>query len=182
MVTPPPFRTSGKLKEVAGRESKRISELSEADIRAIEEAKPRGSSVSFEIPGAPVAKGRPRLTTRGGFARAYTPKKTASFEARVALAAQQAMAGAEPIEGPVKLTIFVLLPIPQSWSKKKQEMAANRDILPCSRPDLDNYLKAVCDGSNEIVWRDDSQVVRVDASKVYSTVPGIAVTVERIAA
>ena len=30
----------------------------------------------FEIRGEPVAKGRPKICARGGFARAYTPKKT----------------------------------------------------------------------------------------------------------
>jgi Holliday junction resolvase RusA-like endonuclease len=135
--------------------------------------------LQFEIPGAPVAKGRPRISTRGGFARAYTPKKTVNFEARVALAAQQVMDGSEPLDGALSLFIDVHLPIPQSWSKKKKEQASAHVIRPCSRPDIDNYVKAVFDGGNEIVWRDDSQIVELTSRKFYSENPRIVVEVER---
>ncbi len=32
--------------------------------------------ICFEIPGEPGAKGRPRFSTRGGFVKTYTDKKT----------------------------------------------------------------------------------------------------------
>ena len=32
--------------------------------------------LACEVPGEPVAKGRPRLTTQGGHPRAYTPART----------------------------------------------------------------------------------------------------------
>ena len=50
-------------------------------------------AVEFFVPGQPVGKGRPRATVRAGRARLYTPAKTEKYEARVALFAQQAMAG-----------------------------------------------------------------------------------------
>ena len=49
--------------------------------------------LTFEIPGDPVAKARPRASMVAGRARLYTPAKTEKYEARVALFAQQAMAG-----------------------------------------------------------------------------------------
>ena len=39
--------------------------------------------ISFTIPGSPVGKGRPRVSVRGGYAHAYTPEKTRTYEARV---------------------------------------------------------------------------------------------------
>ena len=36
--------------------------------------------MKFTIPGEPTGKGRPRVVSRGGFARAYTPEKTAAYE------------------------------------------------------------------------------------------------------
>ena len=42
--------------------------------------------IQFTVPGQPVAKGRPKFTMQGGFARAYTPKKTADYEALAKLA------------------------------------------------------------------------------------------------
>lgn len=134
----------------------------------------------FSIPGAPVAKGRPRISTRNGFARAYTPAKTVSFENRVAFAGQQAIGTAGPCEQALKLSVEVYLPIPQSWSKKKQDSAALGQLRPCARPDVDNFAKAVLDGLNGIVWRDDAQVVELTASKHYSISPRIDVLVSEV--
>lgn len=37
-------------------------------------------SVTFTIPGQPKGKMRPKVTMQGGFAHAYTPKETATYE------------------------------------------------------------------------------------------------------
>jgi len=39
--------------------------------------------ISLTIGGAPVPKGRPRFSSRGGFAKAYTPKSTSDYEKQV---------------------------------------------------------------------------------------------------
>jgi Holliday junction resolvase RusA-like endonuclease len=60
--------------------------------------------------------------------------------------------------------------------------------LPTVPPDVDKILRSLMDGitarskSGEIlgVWQDDSQVVRVDVSKVYATgQSGVAVTITK---
>ena len=33
----------------------------------------------FVVPGEAVGKGRPKFTMQGGFAKAYTPKKTSDY-------------------------------------------------------------------------------------------------------
>ncbi|UGA38203.1 RusA family crossover junction endodeoxyribonuclease [Chromobacterium haemolyticum] len=54
-------------------------------------------NISFFVPGAPVGKGRPKVSSRGGkFARMYTPEKTANYESLIALAAQEAGNGRQP--------------------------------------------------------------------------------------
>lgn len=131
--------------------------------------------VRFEIPGAPVAKGRPRVTTVGGHARAFTPAKTVRYESTVALAAQQAMAGRSPFAGPVRLEVAILLPVPASWSRKRQTAAVGGAIAATKRPDADNVAKAVLDGCNGVVFADDSQIVELHISKRYSNVPAVAV-------
>jgi Holliday junction resolvase RusA-like endonuclease len=132
------------------------------------------SPVTVVIAGEPVAKARPRLTRRG---IAYTPAHTRKYEAHGRLAAQLAMDGRPPIEGPVRVELVAELPIPVSWSQKKQARAITGDVLPISRPDLDNYLKSGLDSINEIVVRDDSQVVEVRARKRYSTTPKLVLTI-----
>ena len=47
--------------------------------------------VLVSIPAEPIAQGRPRLSSRGGFARAYDPPKSRSWKAFVADYAERAM-------------------------------------------------------------------------------------------
>lgn len=138
------------------------------------------TSITFNIPGEPVAKGRARSFVRNGHVAHYTPEKTARYENLVRLAAQQAMAGRAPIEGPVHLVVHASLSIPVSWSLKKQRAAAVGEIRPTKKPDLDNIVKAIKDGMNGVTWRDDAQVVQVVASKAYGQ-PGVGVTVQEVA-
>lgn len=137
---------------------------------------------SFVLSGVPTAKGRPRLTTRGGFARAYTPDKTRRFEALVADAARAAIGPIDAYAGPVELEAHFALPIPKSWPKRDKLAAAAGTLMPAGKPDLDNYLKAIADGMNAIVYRDDSQIVSVRMTKRYGEEPGVAVTVREIGA
>jgi Holliday junction resolvase RusA-like endonuclease len=134
--------------------------------------------VRFTVPGQPVAKGRPRMTVRGGHARAYTPAKTVAYEGLIALAAQDAMAGRDLIEGPVHLVITASFLIPPSWSAKKRAAANSGMLWHTSKPDGDNIAKAVGDGLNGVVFADDSQVAICKISKQYGATPGLDVLVE----
>lgn len=129
--------------------------------------------LAFTVPGAPIAKGRPRISTRGGTVRAFTPAKTVAYEGLIAMAAQSAMDGAAPYLGPVSVSVTATFPIPESWSAKKKAAA----LWHTGRPDGDNLLKAVGDGLNGVVWKDDSQVASARIIKCYGAVPGLTVEV-----
>ena len=133
--------------------------------------------VAFNIPGQPVAKGRPKFARRGAHVVAYTPQKTASYENLVKMAATLAMAGIEPTAGPVALSLTLDLQIPASWSKKRRALAVAGGIAATKKPDADNVLKGIKDGCNGIIWRDDAQVVRIMIEKRYSETPGALVEV-----
>ena len=133
--------------------------------------------VSFVVPGEAVGKGRPRVSTIGGQARMFTPPKTANYETLIAMAAQQAMAGRELIGGPVLVEMKIMVSVAASWSKKKTAEALAGDVMPTKKPDADNVLKAICDGINGIVLKDDVQVVNVSLSKRFSETPGVLVRV-----
>jgi len=139
----------------------------------------RRDPVTVVIAGPPVAKARPRATRRGFV---YTPAHTRKFEAHGRLAAQLAMGDRPPIEVPVRLELAVELPIPDSWSGRRRALAVTSDLLPTSQPDLDNYIKAGLDSLNEIVVRDDSQVVEITARKRFSVAPKLVMTVFPLAA
>lgn len=133
--------------------------------------------IRFVVPGIPAGKGRPRISTRGGFARAFTPAKTVAYEGLIALAAADAMAGAAPITGPVSIEARAVFPIPSSWPKRRKAEAR----WHTGKPDGDNVLKALGDGLNGIVWKDDSQVASMRLTKVYGETPGLHVQIEVLA-
>jgi Holliday junction resolvase RusA-like endonuclease len=130
--------------------------------------------ITIIVAGEPVAKARPRATRKGFI---YTPAATRKYEAHGRLAAQLAMGDRPPIEGPVRLELVAELPIPASWSGRKRARAITGDVLPRSRPDVDNFVKGALDSLNEIVVRDDSQVVEITARKRYGISPKLVMMV-----
>lgn len=123
--------------------------------------KPQGSKRAF------VVKGRPVLTESAG-----EPLK--DWRTSVAYAASTAMAGANLIQTPVHVTLTFTLVKPRSRSKHRP--------LPDSAPDLSKLVRAVEDAMTGIVWRDDAQVVGIQAAKVYGEQPGLHATITAIAA
>lgn len=125
----------------------------------------------LEIPGEPVAKGRPKFTTIGGFARAYTPKKTERYEDTVKYFARRAWT-ADPLVGvAIEATITAYRSVPTSLSKAKRAAALSGTLRPISRPDWDNYGKIVCDALNGIVFADDAAITDCITRKRYSDQP-----------
>ena len=134
--------------------------------------------LNFVVEGIPVAKARARVVMRGKYPGAYTPKASKDYETLFAIAAKSAMnkENLKIIETPCDLFVRFYLPIPVSTSKKKTELMRTGEIRHAKKPDLDNLLKQICDAMNGIVWKDDSQVVRIVASKHYGE-PCVYVTV-----
>lgn len=133
--------------------------------------------ISFTVPGQPQGKGRAKIVKIGGFSRMATPQKTVAYEGLVAHAAQLAMNGAPPIDAACCANVFVDCQVPASWSQKKQRRALAGEILPTSKPDIDNIVKAIFDGCNGVVWRDDVLIVDTRIRKRYSATPGVHVDV-----
>jgi Holliday junction resolvase RusA-like endonuclease len=112
--------------------------------------------IDMVIYGTPTGKGRPRFGRgKSGNVITFTPKKTREYEQCVKALAQAAMTNRTLIEGPVKVTIVAVFnhKIKTGWH--------------VSRPDLDNIVKAILDGLNEVVYADDTQVAELVASKKY---------------
>ncbi|TRY25943.1 RusA family crossover junction endodeoxyribonuclease [Brevibacillus sp. LEMMJ03] len=136
-------------------------------------------SISFTVYGEPVAQGRPRASTAGGFVRLYDPQKSRDYKDYVRLVASE-HAPSKLIEGPLQLKVNVYRPIPKSFSKKKAAQAEAGELRPTSKPDADNYLKGIKDALKNVVWKDDSQVVEVSVSKWYSDRPRVEVQILEI--
>ena len=112
----------------------------------------------------PVSKLRPVLSARNGFARAITKPKTRNFEAAIAQESRLMYKG-DPLDVPLAVSVKFFITRPPSAKRK----------LPNVRPDLENFIKSVFDGCNGIIWKDDSLICRIEASKEYSTSSGFIV-------
>ncbi|MBB5508136.1 Holliday junction resolvase RusA-like endonuclease [Paraburkholderia sp. JPY681] len=97
------------------------------------------------------------------------------------LAAAEAMNGAAPMKRPIALLLTMHMPIPESWSKKRKDLAIRGLIGATVKPDVDNVCKAVTDAMNGIVYADDKLIVSATIVKQYGAVPHVAVRVQEYA-
>ena len=122
------------------------------------------AAIAFSVPGDPVPQPRPRVSTVGGFGRAYVPKTHAVHAYRQAVAQAAQAAGCEPHPEPVSVIVDFVFGRPKSHLRKSG-LREGAPVLP--RCDLDNMAKAVLDSLNGVAWVDDSQVSRLVVEKSY---------------
>jgi len=122
-------------------------------------------SVTFSVAGQPVPQPRPRVSTAGGFARAYVPGKHPVHAYREAIAAAARAAGLTTTGEPLNVVIDAVFERPKSHMRKAG-VKADAPKLP--RPDVDNIAKAVLDALQDVIG-DDSMVGRLVVEKSYGT-------------
>jgi len=104
---------------------------------------------SFVVEGEPVSKARARFTGYGSKIRSYTPQKTMDAERGMALAFIAAGGSFEPD----REVTFAVEAVFHNATRQRR--------------DVDNMLKLVLDGLNNVAWVDDTQVMRVVGSKEF---------------
>lgn len=119
--------------------------------------------IRFTVPGDPVPQPRPRVSTRGGFARAYVPAKHPVHAYRQAVALAAKAAGLQPITNAINVQITAQFKRPPSHFTAKGEVKSSAPGWP--RADCDNIAKAALDSLQEFF--DDSAVLRLCVVKLY---------------
>jgi Holliday junction resolvase RusA-like endonuclease len=120
---------------------------------------------TFTIPGDPVPQPRPRVSTAGGFARAYVPKDHPIHGYRQAVAVAARAAGLGVATQPLSVIVDAVFARPKSHMTKAG-IRKGAPVLP--RPDVDNVAKAVLDALQDVIG-DDSIVSRLVVEKSYGT-------------
>ena len=97
--------------------------------------------IRIVVQAEPVPLARVRFSGR----HCYQPKRNREYRAVVQQAARSAMDGRKPLSGEVSATVKLY-----------------RRYKPTARNygDCDNHLKSLFDGLNQIVFADDSQIIR----------------------
>lgn len=114
----------------------------------------------------------------GRFVSTFTPTKMRREQDYIRSIAAKAMGNKAPLDGPIDLRVVAYMPVPASWSKKKQTAALADQIRPIGKPDFDNLIKSLCDAFKHVVWTDDSRVTDPAGPwKRYSSQPRLVIEV-----
>ena len=129
--------------------------------------------IAFTVPGDPVPQPRPRVSTVGGFARAYVPKDHPVHAYRQAVALAARLAGLRQTDTPMNVCIVAVFKRPASHVTAKGAVKATAPKVP--RPDVDNIAKAVLDALGKFF--DDTLVESLSVSKSYGDVASTKVVI-----
>lgn len=142
--------------------------------------------MTFFVPGIPRTKGNWKAVRHPRTGKALlVPKsrKSMPWEQAVAWDAKQAWPGT-PTAAPVDLRLAFWFPRPASHKKKGGALRKGFSVLPIGHNvgDLDKLVRAVMDAFTGVIYEDDSQVYRCEATKQYvdsrpCVVSGVGVTV-----
>lgn len=125
------------------------------------------NTIHIVVPGPPQAQKRHRHTARGKFVRVYDPS---SADKADFLACCLQKCPPEPLEGPLMIELHFGMPRPKSHYTKKG-LRQTAPIFHTAKPDSDNLVKLIFDALNGRFWRDDSQIVKLFVTKLYSSQP-----------
>lgn len=137
-------------------------------------------SIRFEVGGTPVGKARPRVTFRGGHARAYTTERTREYENRIKTAYRDKFGDCMVMDGVLQIDVVAYFEPPKSASKKKRALMLDWEIPYTKKPDTDNVLKAVLDALNGVAYTDDSAIIAVYGFKCYAEYAHTDIVITRL--
>lgn len=138
--------------------------------------------VQFTVYGVAAPAGSKTTGARkdgGRFVR-DSSRRAAPWKADVARAAAAARNGGGLMEGPLRLTVRVVVPRPKGHYGAKG-LRPSAPELPITRPDVTKLLRAIEDACTGIVWRDDAQIVTQIAAKEYGEPARAEIVVEAVA-
>jgi Holliday junction resolvase RusA-like endonuclease len=137
--------------------------------------------IAFTVLGAPAPAGSKKaFVVKNRAIITDASKRSRPWKSRVSAAAQDAMNGREPLDGPVFLRLTFGVQRPRSRHYKRDgtlNAVGLRMPWPTSRPDALKLARAVEDALTGIVYRDDAQIVLEAVSKHYANAEGVIVEV-----
>jgi Holliday junction resolvase RusA-like endonuclease len=128
--------------------------------------------IEIIIPGEPIAKHRPKFTTRGKFPRAYNDQETE--EGKFIAQVLHQIDGLKIFDKPLTVDLYFFRSRPKSHygtGRNANKIKPSAPTWPTTKPDVDNYIKFTLDCLNDILWKDDALVVRTNAVKSYAEDP-----------
>ena len=125
--------------------------------------------IHFKIEGRGVPQGRPRAVRMGAGVRMYDPPKSKAYKQMVSARVRSYMKinGIQTITEPLAVHLNFYFTPPKSYSKKRIRAIEAKEELFTKKPDLDNLAKSILDSCNNLLFKDDSQIVGLTIGKHY---------------
>ena len=139
------------------------------------------SRIEFFVPGLPIAQGSKRHVGNGVMVE--SAKGLKDWRHAITDTAWTYRLQQEQWTGPVYVRLTFYFPRPKSHhvaGDPSRPVKPTAPGYPTGRPDLDKLVRAVLDAMTAAsVWRDDSQVVSIEAMKGYTgrgqVAPGVVI-------
>lgn len=125
---------------------------------------------NITILGKPIAKNRPRFSRRGKHVVTYSDQGDDRDRISTIVAAQSTIGSI--ITTAVTVSMRFWFERPKSHFRAGKYAGFLKPSAPekhIVKPDVDNTVKWICDILNGIVWKDDAQVTKLVAEKMYVT-------------
>ena len=108
--------------------------------------------MEWSFPISPVAASRPRVSKHG----AYFAGPYKNFRREAAEIVDDVLGEWEPLSGPLTVDLELFIGRPKTTK------------LDAPKADIDNFVKAIFDVMNGKLWEDDSQVIKLYATKQWA--------------
>lgn len=128
-----------------------------------------GRSYQFVVNGTPQSLKRHRHRKMGNFVSTYDPSSEAKEDFLYKSIVEQKPES--PIMGGLELELYFYMPRPKAHygtGKNSEKLKSSAPKSHVSKPDIDNMIKFVGDALNGIYFKDDSQICKVKAFKMYT--------------
>lgn len=151
------------------------------------------SEYHFFVEGHPEPQSRPRATYNPYYGRiiVHDEQRAVDYKHRIYKQAWNAFKRGDEVmlKGALTLELTVYRMFPTSWSRIKTERAMDGELMPSTKPDLDNYIKIALDGIGlkghpQVIFENDSQIVQIIATKRFvkrTMTEGMEITVKEYA-
>lgn len=98
----------------------------------------------------------------------------------IAATYQSYFGAVKPTEKAIAVDVVFYRPVQKSISKIERQRRLTGESLPAIKPDIDNYVKAILDALNGVAFRDDKQIISLNAKKLYSDKPRTEIEIKEI--
>lgn len=143
------------------------------------------TDILIEVPGKPIAKARPKIVTKSRTGKPFKYPIAVNKQTKIEKVWMSEMRsqihGHIMFKGAVDMKMIFVMPIPKGWPKYRVKQVEEGKRIPHEKkPDIDNLIKFPMDLMNELVFKDDRQIVNLSACKYYGIEPKTVISVKEV--